>query len=125
MVPCLPRALMRDEAAKGIGKRNPELIVRMVTIAVSLGGTGLVGDLRNASQSSLRRDFQDIDWLRAVGVMEQVNYYFDYSESRARNFKPGGGRRNPWCTIVRAREPPHPWSLHIKDFLKLHPEYPR
>jgi len=116
------RALMRDEVAKGIGKRDPDLIVRMLTIAMNLGGRGLVGNL---TQSSLPREFRDIDWLRAVGTMESTIYHFELLESRARNFKPSGQGYNPWCAIVRAAEPPPPWSLGIEEFLKRHPEYPR
>lgn len=113
------RAVLRDEIAKGAGKGDPELIVRMTTIVAALGGTGLEGEISLAPGS---RNLPDVDWQRAAGAMERAFRELDWWESRSRTKTPEQNARNP-CTVVRAIEPPHPWTAGMSDFYKRHPEY--
>lgn len=113
------RAVMKDEIAKRPEQRDMDLIVRMTTIVVALGGTGVVGNIAATAGS---RSLPDVDWQRAAGVMESVHRDLDWWESHSRTKPAEHFARNP-CTVVRAIEPPHPWTAGMADFFKRHPQY--
>jgi hypothetical protein len=91
----------------------------MTTIVLALGGSGIMSEISLTPGS---RSLPDVDWSQAAGVMESAFRELDWWESRSRTKSAEQFARNP-CTVVRAIEPPHPWTAGTGDFYERHPEY--
>jgi hypothetical protein len=113
------RAVLKDEISKSADLRDTNLIIRMTTIVLALGGSGIMSEIILTPGS---RSLPDVDWSQAAGVMEGVFRDLDWWESRSRTKSAEQFARNP-CTVVRAIEPPHPWTVGTADFYARHPEY--